>query len=306
VRLFPIAARSRIAAMISNSPAPQLGQRRRSMSKTRSSSRALQHHPRPQRRVGRQHLTPDLGTVARLELRQVVPLPPQIDLERGEFLRVAYVGEAPGNLRGRVRIDAVDLDTPPMIVQLSSAASGASGSTASGESAAPVPVTTLSVRSDSDPNARDEGRLSFHEPMFAVAGAAVDANALIRLSFRLRLYEPADRTSRRVLDDLYVGYTQAAFRDLTADSTPFLDTRHVPSRFYFVPATDWRVGGNAVGVAAGIEHESNGRDGAESRSLDTLFVRPYFTFGDPADFHWTFSPKRYAYLERSENPDIQK
>jgi outer membrane phospholipase A len=171
----------------------------------------------------------------------------------GEFLRVAYVGEVPGNLRGRVRIDAVDLDTPPMIVQLSTAA----------------------------------------------------AHAQIRLSFRLRLYEPADRTSRRVLDDLYLGYTQAAFRDLTANSTPFLDTRHVPSRFYFVPATDWRVGGNAVGVAAGIEHESNGPDGAESRSLDTLFVRACFTFGDPADFHWTFSPKRYAYLERSENPDIQ-
>lgn len=275
-------------------------------------------------------LTPDLGAVARLELRQVVSLPPQIDLKRGEFLRVEYVGEVPGNLRGRVRIDAVDLDTPPMIVQLSTAAataaapvpppsgspavpppaspsatSGASGTAASG-TAAPVPVTTLSVRSDSDPNARDEGRLSFHEPMFAVAGAGVDANAQIQLSFRLRLYEPADRTSRRVLDNLYVGYTQAAFWDLTADSKPFLDIRYVPSLFYFVPATDWRVGGNAVGLAAGIEHESNGRDGDESRSLDTLFVRPYFTFGDPADFHWTFSPKLYAYLEKSENPDIQK
>jgi hypothetical protein len=40
VRIFPIAARCRIAAMIFSAPAPQLGQRRRSMSKTRSSSRA--------------------------------------------------------------------------------------------------------------------------------------------------------------------------------------------------------------------------------------------------------------------------
>jgi outer membrane phospholipase A len=71
-----------------------------------------------------------------------------------------------------------------------------------------------------------------------------------------------------------------------------------------IPNTDWRVGGNAVGMATGYEHESNGQDGDESRSIDTLFVRPYFAFGDTRDFHWTFSPKLYVYLEKSENPDI--
>jgi hypothetical protein len=40
VRILPIAARCRIAAMIFSSPAPQLGQRRRSMPNTRSSNRA--------------------------------------------------------------------------------------------------------------------------------------------------------------------------------------------------------------------------------------------------------------------------
>jgi hypothetical protein len=38
VRIFPIAARSRIAAMIFSSPAPQLGQRRMSISNTRLSN----------------------------------------------------------------------------------------------------------------------------------------------------------------------------------------------------------------------------------------------------------------------------
>jgi len=33
-------------------------------------------------------------------------------------------------------------------------------------------------------------------------------------------------------------------------------------------------------------------------------VRPRFSFGDTRDFHWAFSPKLYAYVEKSENPDI--
>ena len=269
----------------------------------------------------RVNLTPDLGAVARVELRRETPVPDQITLRQGEFRRIDYVGEVPANLRGRVRIDAVDLDAPAMLVQLSTprqalataepplpAASGGEGlalAAAAGTSER-APATVLTVRSANDPNRQDEGRLSFYEPMFFVAGAGVDANAQIQLSFKLRLYEPADKNSRRFLDNLYFAYTQAAFWDLTADSKPFLDTNYIPSFFYYVPNTDWRVGGNAVGIAAGYEHESNGKDGSESRSIDTLFVRPYFTFGDTSDFYWTFSPKIYAYIEKSENPDIQK
>ncbi|EXI88973.1 MAG: putative phospholipase A1 precursor [Candidatus Accumulibacter sp. BA-94] len=269
----------------------------------------------------RVNLTPDLGAVARVELRRETPVPDQITLRQGEFRRIDYVGEVPANLRGRVRIDAVDLDAPAMLVQLSTPrqplataepplppASGGEGlalSAAAGTSER-APATVLTVRSANDPNRQDEGRLSFYEPMFFVAGAGVDANAQIQLSFKLRLYEPADKNSRRFLDNLYFAYTQTAFWDLTADSKPFLDTNYMPSFFYYVPNTDWRVGGNAVGIAAGYEHESNGKDGEESRSIDILFVRPYFSFGDTSDFHWTFSPKLYAYIEKNENPDIQK
>ncbi|HRL77732.1 MAG TPA: phospholipase A [Candidatus Accumulibacter phosphatis] len=270
--------------------------------------------------VLRVNLTPDLGAVARVELRRETPVPDQINLRQGEFRRIDYVGEVPPNLRGRVRVDAVDMDAPAMLVQLSTPREAAAAEPmlppagsrerlAQADAAATpdrAPATVLTVRSDNDPNRQDEGRLSFHEPMFFVAGAGVDANAQIQLSFKLRLYEPADKNSRRFLDNLYFAYTQAAFWDLTADSKPFLDTNYIPSFFYYVPNTDWRVGGNAVGIAAGYEHESNGKDGSESRSIDTLFVRPYFTFGDTSDFYWTFSPKIYAYIEKSENPDIQK
>jgi outer membrane phospholipase A len=60
----------------------------------------------------------------------------------------------------------------------------------------------------------------------------------------LRLYEPADKNSRRLQDTLYFGYTPSAFWDLTSDSKPFVDTDYAPSFFYQVPCTDWRIGGN--------------------------------------------------------------
>jgi len=266
-------------------------------------------------------LTPDLGAAANIELQRETALPPHVDLKRGQFLRIDYVGNVPANLRGRVRIDAVDMDAPAMVVQLSTprataaepvgtAAQGAvaAAPAASAPDAAGVapPATTLTVLGDNDPNRQDEGRLSFYDPMFFVAGPGIDANAQLQFSFKLRLYEPADKTSRRFVDNLYFGFTQAAFWDLSSESKPFLDTRYMPSLFYYIPNTDWRVAGHAVGIAAGVEHESNGKDGDASRSLDILFVKPSFSFGDMAGFHWTFTPKLYLYLEKEENPDIAR
>ena len=259
-------------------------------------------------------LTPDLGAAVSVELRRATPVPDQIALRSGEFMRIDYIGAVPPNLRGRVRIDAVDMDAPAMLVQLSTPRAGEQAGMPSGpeesiaqlDTSPPAPVTTLSVRSDDDPNWQPDGRLSFFEPMFFAVGDGSDANAKMQLSFKLRLYEPTDKTSRDFVDNMYFGYTQPAFWDLSSYSAPFIDTNYIPSFFYFIPATDWRVDGNAVGFAAGIEHESNGKDGPESRSIDVLFVRPYFAFGDTRDFHWRASPNLYAYIEKDENSDIAK
>jgi outer membrane phospholipase A len=266
--------------------------------------------------VLRVDLTPEMGAGVRVELRRETTIPDQINLRRGEFMRIDYVGAVPSNLRGRVRVDAVDMDAPAMLVQLSTprvVTEPAAPPVDTGDSiaridaaVAPAPVTTLSVRSDDDPNRQMNGRLSFFEPMFFAAGDGSDANAQIQLSFKLRLYEPADSTSREFLHNLYFGYTQPAFWDLSSYSKPFIDTNYIPSFFYYIPNTDWRVSGNAVGIATGYEHESNGKDGTESRSIDVLFARPYFSFGDARDFHWTVSPKVYAYIEKNENSDIAK
>lgn len=267
-------------------------------------------------------LTPELGAAERIDMRREAPLDNQFRLRRGEFRRIDYVGDVPSNLRGRIRVDALDVDAPPMLVQLVQPPAGAGAvaavpapsaatppseaAPAAGQPAAPgAPTVTLTVRPDNELDSASVGRLSFYDPMFFVAGPSADANAQLQLSFRMRLYEPR-QPSRRLLDNLYFAYTQTSFWDLTSDSKPFIDTSYRPAFFYFVPDIGWRPGGQVVGLAAGYEHESNGKDGDASRSIDSLFVKPIFTWGDPDDFHWTFAPKLYVYLDKSENEDIQK
>ncbi|MCX7196709.1 MAG: phospholipase A, partial [Proteobacteria bacterium] len=58
------------------------------------------------------------------------------------------------------------------------------------------------------------------------------------------------------------------------------------------------------GLQGGLEHESNGREGLSSRSINTAFVRPTVKIGDPEAWHLTLGPKVYAYLDRTGNPDI--
>jgi hypothetical protein len=227
-------------------------------------------------------LTPDLGASTRLELIRKTAVPDPITLGPGEFLRIEYVGAVPAGMRGRVRIDTLDLDAPAMLVRLSSPrtatepavadARGSDNVVPAEQAAAPTtaPVTMLAVLADDDPNLQLNSRLSAFEPMFFAGGYGTDANAQVQLSFKLRLHEPVDKSSREVLHNLYFGYTQPAYWDLTSDSKPFVDTNYMPSFFYYIPDTGRNVGGNAVGISAGYVHESNGRDGEDSRSLDVF------------------------------------
>jgi outer membrane phospholipase A len=58
------------------------------------------------------------------------------------------------------------------------------------------------------------------------------------------------------------------------------------------------------GWQAGVEHESNGRDGLASRSISTQFVRPRMEWRFSDDVRLTLSTKFYDYLEKADNPDI--
>lgn len=84
----------------------------------------------------------------------------------------------------------------------------------------------------------------------------------------------------------------------------FRDTNYRPS-FFWQGAT---LGEGLMPdlLRAGYEHESNGKDGATSRSINTLFAQPVWRTGFSDGRTLIFAPKVYGYLEKSDNLDIQR
>jgi outer membrane phospholipase A len=240
-------------------------------------------------------------TVRIIDVARDPAVPASIELRPGDIRRVDYTGPIPESLHGEVRLQVLDVDGSAMLVTLQRAdpASRDPAVAAAAASAIepPPPVPQ-------DVNRQDPGRLSFAEPSYAVIAGGSDETSKLQFSFKLRLFDPGAFGSRAVLDRIYLGYTQTSLWDLGAESAPFRDSIYRPSIYYLMADGGWRVGGNPVGIAAGWEHESNGKGDPESRSLQMAFVRPDFVFGDVDDWQVGFSPKLYYYIAKSDNRDI--
>jgi outer membrane phospholipase A len=107
------------------------------------------------------------------------------------------------------------------------------------------------------------------------------------------------------MSDFYFGFTQLSFWDLQSFSRPFRDSNYRPSVFYYRKGlTEWNDSKGRMGFQGGFEHESNGKAGDESRSINILFIRPIFEFGDRNAYHLTVAPKAYVYIDKDDNRDI--
>ncbi len=156
--------------------------------------------------------------------------------------------------------------------------------------------------------AAEPGALGFYEPMYFLVGGNDPVSARLQFSFRYRLFDDHGVMGENfpIVRGLYLGFTQTSLWDLQSDSKPFRDTSFKPSLFY-----RWRLkdpdGGSSVALSGGYEHESNGKDDDESRSIDTLFLkvegRHYF---DDERTYLGIEPKVWTYLDRSDNPDIAR
>jgi len=155
--------------------------------------------------------------------------------------------------------------------------------------------------------AADEPGLSINEPMyFVLGGDGEDFTARFQLSFKYRLLDPDSLPVEWYppLAGLHFGYTQTSVWDLDSDSAPFHDTSYRPSLFW--QGTFSGKGMSPALLRAGLEHESNGKDEDESRSINILFVQPAWhkEFADGRSL--IFAPRFYAYLDKEDNPDIQR
>jgi outer membrane phospholipase A len=238
-----------------------------------------------------------------------------IRLRPQEFRRIEYRGRLASVGDGVVTMELLDL--PANRVMFATVADEAEVAPV----AAPAPEAAPPEDEDSPGSAESlfdsiVAGLSTYEPMYFIVGGGEgdDVTARFQLSAQYRIFRPAaadaDRPGLRghiwrFLNRIHASYTQTAVWDLSSPSAPFVDTSFRPSLYYFhddliKPRRFLR----GFGLQAGLEHESNGKSGAFSRSINILFARPIFTFGDPDEYHWTVAPKIYAYLEKTDNSDI--
>jgi len=236
------------------------------------------------------------GGILELDLTAVGPV-------TAEDTRRTYRGVLPAHLYGLVRVELVGAESnrlalvvsaPDTIEQMQPSVDNAM-----------TPVTQPGdIEIQLSPV--DEPALSANEPMYFVIGGSGGVTARFQLSFKYRLLDPDSLPVSWFppLAGLHFGYTQTSIWDLSADSAPFRDTSYRPSFFW-----QWATSGEGLMpdlLRAGYEHESNGKDGDSSRSLDMLFAQPIWrtSFSDGRTL--IFAPKFYGYLDKVENPDIQR
>ena len=149
--------------------------------------------------------------------------------------------------------------------------------------------------------------LSAYEPIYAVYGPGTNSEARLQISFKYQLFGREAREGRRALSDgFYFAYTQRMFWDLGADSSPFRNIDFQPEVFYVAPPK--ALGDKAtLSAQIGLRHESNGRPGASSRSLNTVYLAPMAAFSLNGDTRLTVAPRAWFYAgDLSDNPDIRR
>ncbi|WP_277557131.1 phospholipase A [Ereboglobus sp. PH5-10] len=150
---------------------------------------------------------------------------------------------------------------------------------------------------------------STYEPVYFIYGPD-DPAAKFQFSFMYRILADEGYLARKfpVLKGLSFAYTQRSLWDIEGDSSPFYDTSYMPELFcaYMMPAEKTKGGGfNWLGWQAGIGHESNGRDGDASRSMNKVSARALVSFGNLDGWRMILMPRIWGYIgDMSDNPDL--
>jgi outer membrane phospholipase A len=152
---------------------------------------------------------------------------------------------------------------------------------------------------------RFRSSLSPYEPIYFDFGTQPHTNARFQLSLKFRISPPADNDAPTFWNNIYFGYTQTSVWDIGKDSAPFRDTSYKPALFWLSDrvweSADQRT---SAGFEGGLEHESNGQGGADSRAVNSIYLRPTlrYRFGDGSTL--SFTPKIRPKMWDGENPDL--
>lgn len=220
----------------------------------------------------------------------------------GAFVRRSYRLNVPTGLSGQLVLEVSTPGEPPLraIVEIATATAAETKPrpTPLGQLSATAPVSSALTRTFA-------GRFMPNQPIYFLYSGGAEQAAKFQFSFDYRLAtlrwgEPGQEK----VSTLRLGYTQRSLWDIKAASSPFYDTSYMPE---VAVVTDWPLPERGVrgltwmGLRGGFQHESNGKDGDDSRSLNRVYLRTRFIVGSFESWYLVLLPEIHAYVGGLEN-----
>ncbi|HSB79553.1 MAG TPA: phospholipase A [Candidatus Methylomirabilis sp.] len=231
----------------------------------------------------------------------------EVTIPPGGYVRREYVVTLPEGLEGPIILSVKGVAANPVVVEAQKAQVGAVASEAMPEKQPSSPQPAEAVL---DAATFFREHVFGYEPMYFIAGTK-SPNAKFQISFKYRLFSQQGSLVKQypALKGINLAYTQTSLWDWKAPSAPFLDSSYKPEFFYALEQVDkgrWGKG-YRLDLQGGFQHESNGKGGADSRSMNVAYLQPTFVVGEAGRLQLSLAPRAWAYVgSLDDNPDIAK
>lgn len=227
----------------------------------------------------------------------------------GSFRRVAYRLVLPDGLGSgglaMISVPSLGSNTAPFIVPQRMSATTASPAPAVAQTPAPLEAATVAEQ-------RPTGNLflpglSAYQPIYGIAGFGTNTNVKLQLSFKYQLFgeQGAFGGAGSLLDGLQFAYTQRMYWDTQRSSLPFRNLDFQPELIYRLQSRE-RDDRPTYGLMVGLRHESNGREGADSRTVNLAYLEPTLA-AKIGGYDVSIGPRAWFYYGgQTGNEDIER
>jgi len=146
-----------------------------------------------------------------------------------------------------------------------------------------------------------ESPMTPYQDNYIITGDREDDQVKFQFSAKYNLFYPFN-------SGVYFGYTQRSYWRIYDDSSPFVETNYMPEAFFRFESgnnflKDKVIEGLDFIQISPICHKSNGRDGLDSRSINTYYGQIQLSAGDV--FNIGVNVKGFGYWDKAkENKDI--
>jgi phospholipase A1 len=226
----------------------------------------------------------------------------------GGFAVRRYRLTLPADVSGRVILEINSSAFGVLRAVLEAEPPAAAGAVAAAAPATPLDELHNSASVASGLARSFAGRFMPNHPIYFIYGDSAQAVKFqFSFDYRLATYRWGAPGAEKV-STMRIGYTQRSLWDIEGDSSPFYDSSYMPEFGIQTdssrpPSQSWFTW---MGWRLAYQHESNGRSGAESRSMNTIYLRPRFVLGDTDGWFCVVLPEIQTYVgDLEDNPDLK-